>query len=402
MVTLFRGGAGTGKSFVLCEFVEQLANAGRAAVVLAPQRQQVDDLASAGFPSPKTVSSFLKRGQMSEGSVVIAGEAGQIGGRQMLELLRLVQDNKARLVLSRDTRQHGPVEASDALLAIGRYSGVHAVELHQIRRQDPARARDEAERRQIVGYRTAVEAVAAGDLRKSFTSWEAISAIVPCRIGEQADRLAQEHVGLVEQGTSSIIVSQTWNEVHRVNARVREALKSKGLLGSADTPVQILDQVDLTNAPKRDERFFPPEAVIVFNQKVRSAEPGTKGKLAGILKAGILVDTGGQIITVSTRFLDKVSVCLSREIPVASGDRLQLKANRRLESGGRVTNGELVTVKTCRADGRLELMDGRVLGAEFRGFLSGYAVTSYGSQGKTVDYVLCPVLRLGDQAGDQC
>jgi hypothetical protein len=34
------------------------------------------------------------------------------------------------------------------------------------------------------------------------------------------------------------------------------------------------------------------------------------------------------------------------------------------------------------------LADGRVLDGDFREFLPGYAVTSYGSQGKTVDYVL--------------
>ena len=53
-----------------------------------------------------------------------------------------------------------------------------------------------------------------------------------------------------------------------------------------------------------------------------------------------------------------------------------------------VTNGELVTVKNVRADGRIDLADGRTLDASFREFLPGYAVTSYGSQGKTVDYVL--------------
>ena len=36
----------------------------------------------------------------------------------------------------------------------------------------------------------------------------------------------------------------------------------------------------------------------------------------------------------------------------------------------------------------VELTDGRVLDKSFREFLPGYAVTSYGSQGKTVDYVL--------------
>jgi hypothetical protein len=48
----------------------------------------------------------------------------------------------------------------------------------------------------------------------------------------------------------------------------------------------------------------------------------------------------------------------------------------------------LVTVKTIRADGGIELIDGRVLEKGFREFLPGYAITSYGSQGKTVDHVL--------------
>jgi hypothetical protein len=46
-------------------------------------------------------------------------------------------------------------------------------------------------------------------------------------------------------------------------------------------------------------------------------------------------------------------------------------------------------VKSVRDRWRsIELTDGRVLDASFREFLPGYAVTSYGSQGKTVDYVL--------------
>ena len=91
---------------------------------------------------------------------------------------------------------------------------------------------------------------------------------------------------------------------------------------------------------------------------------------------------------VSNKVLDKITVCLPREIPVAQGDKLHLKANRKLASGARVTNGELVTVKSVHADGKIEPADGRVLDKSFREFLPGYAVTSYGSQGKTVDYVL--------------
>src|ERR1041385_4450261 len=86
--------------------------------------------------------------------------------------------------------------------------------------------------------------------------------------------------------------------------------------------------------------------------------------------------------------LGRITVCQWRDVALAEGDRLHLKANRKLASGGRVTNGELVTVKSVRSDGGVELSDGRVLDNGFREFLPGYAVTSYGSQGKTVDYVL--------------
>ena len=388
LVSVFRGGAGTGKSFVLHELVEQLLESGRRVVILAPQRQQVVEMEKAGFPSPSTVANFILKRELAEHAVVVVDEAGQIGGRQMLELMRLVRERNARLILSGDTRQHGAVEASDALLAIERHAGVKPVELHKIRRQDPALGKDADERTRIKQYRNAVESAAAGKLSESFERLDKMGAVVACGLGDQADKLAEEYLRLAEQEASAVVVSQTWGEVHRVNSHVRDALKSKGLLGANDTTVQVLDKLDLTNAQKRDERFYPPDAVIVFNQKVREAEPGAKGKLAGILKSSVLVEVGGKFVTVSNKMLGHVTVYLPREISVAQGDRLHLKANRKLASGGRVTNGELVTVKSVRADDGVELTDGRVLDKSFREFLPGYAVTSYGSQGKTVDYVL--------------
>ena len=388
IVSLFRGGAGTGKSFVLRELVGQIGQSGRRVVVLAPQRQQVVDMESAGFPSPTTIANFLIKGELTASAVVVVDEAGQIGGRQMHQLLQLARERNARVILSGDTRQHGAVEASDALLAIERYSGIAPVELHTIRRQDPALARTQGERARIKQYRKAVEAAAAGKPVESFKRLDQMGAIVACGLGEQADMLANEYLRLAEQKASAVVVSQTWSEVHRVNSRVRNALKSKGLLGTNDVTVQALEKYDLTNAQKRDDRFYPKAGVIVFNQKVRQATPGANGKLLGIVKTGVLVEVDGKCVTVSNKQLDKITVCLPRDVPVAAGERLHLKANRKLATGARTTNGELVTVNAVRADGGIELADGRVLEKGFREFLPGYAVTSYGSQGKTVDHVL--------------
>ena len=387
-VTLFRGGAGTGKSYVLRELVEQIQRNGRPVVVLAPQRQQVVDMEAAGFPATTTVTAFLQKRSLPANAVIVVDEAGQIGGRQMLELLRFARQHHARIVLSGDTRQHGPVAASDALKAIERHSGVAPVELHTIRRQDPALGRDDNERQSIRRYRKAVEAAAAGRLADSFERLDKMGAVVACGLTRQADKLADEYLRLAQEKASAVVVSQTWTEVQRVNSRVRDALKAKGLLGAEDLAVQTVERLDLTNAQKRDERFYPPEALVIFNQQVRHADAGTKGKLAGIVSAGVLVEVDGKYVTVQNRLLGRINVCVPRELALAAGDRIHLKANRKLASGGRVANGELATVRVVRPDAAVELEDGRVLDASYREFSPGYAVTSYGSQGKTVDYVL--------------
>ena len=67
----------------------------------------------------------------------------------------------ALVVLSGDTRQHGAVEASDALRAIEKYAGLGYAELTNIRHQNPASAKTQAERRWFEQYKLAVDERAA-------------------------------------------------------------------------------------------------------------------------------------------------------------------------------------------------------------------------------------------------
>src|SRR5947208_12587137 len=233
-VTLFRGGAGTGKSFTLREVQRELQKTGRFVQVVAPQRQQVLDLESAGFDHVETVSGLLARRQLPRDAVLLVDEAGQIGGKQMYALLALAEDNHARIFLSGDTRQHGAVEASDALRAIEKYSGLKPAELTEIRRQDPARARTEAERAQIIEYRQAVKEASEGKLADSFHRLDRQGAIMECSSLDQQARLSEQFLELVEKKQSVVVVSQTWSEIHKVNDQVRAALKSRGLLGAEE------------------------------------------------------------------------------------------------------------------------------------------------------------------------
>jgi conjugative relaxase-like TrwC/TraI family protein len=387
-VTLFRGGAGTGKSFTLQEVKAGLSQAGHVVQVIAPQRQQIADLERDGFIGAQTVSALLKQNFLTRGAVVIVDEAGQIGGQQMLELLSLVQTVKGRVILSGDTHQHEAVEASDALRAIEQYSGLGYAELTNIRRQNPGSAKTRAERQWLEQYRLAVNEAQQGKLGSSFDRLDKQGAVVACTLADQQQKLTDHFLELFKNQQSTVVVSQSWSEIHKVNEQVRLGLKAQKLIGDAETVVTALERQDLTDAQKRDKRFYQPESVLVFNRPTAGFKSGSAGKLRGITDKHLLIEADHRIRPVPFKELDKITVCQPKELSLSIGDRLQLKANAQSQDGRRLANGELVTAKEIYQDGRIALTDGRILPKHYRQFVHGYAVTSYAAQGKTVDYVL--------------
>jgi conjugative relaxase-like TrwC/TraI family protein len=387
-ITLFRGGAGTGKSYVLRRVQRSLDKAGQRSCVIAPQRQQVLDLAKDGLDHTQTVAEFLTAKRLPVGGIVIIDEAGQIGGRQFHELLTYVKSCNGRVILSGDTRQHGPVEASDALKAIELHSGLEVAELTQIRRQDPTRGKTTGDKARISEYRQAVKEALKGDVASSFRCLERLGAVIECTPAEQRERVAAAYVQFAENSESAIIVSQTWAEVHETNEEIRRALRAKQMLGEKEHALIAFERVDLTKAQLHDLRFYPEGHVVIFNRATRRFARGSRGRVLIATREGVVVETNGKVHLVKTKHLDKMTVCRPRPLSLCSGDRLQLKANGNAVSGQKVANGEVVTVSSVDSGGNIRLADGRILPASYRQFVHGYAVTSYGSQGKTVDHVI--------------
>jgi ATP-dependent exoDNAse (exonuclease V) alpha subunit len=165
-------------------------------------------------------------------------------------------------------------------------------------------------------------------------------------------------------------------------------LKSRGLIGENEQIVTALEPVALTSAQKRDRRFYDENSVVLLNRNAGGFKKGQTGRLVAIIQTGLVLEGGERIRTVPFKFLDRLTVCQPRDLALAAGDRLQLKANGRTRQGRRVANGELVIVSRVLSDGRVKLEDGRILESDYRQFVRGFAITSYASQGKTVDYVL--------------
>lgn len=389
-VTLFRGGAGTGKSFTLKEVERGLTAAGHSVVVLAPQRQQVRDLKADGLPA-ETLSRFLQSRRLPRGAVVLIDEAGQIGGRQLRDLFRLVQANAGRIILSGDTRQHGAVAASDALRAIEKHAGLKPAEIRHIRRQDPKLGTTGRERKFIRSYRAAVKAAARGDVCASFDQLDRLGCIRESPGPERRTVLAAEYLAAKARKEKPLVVAQTREEARHVNDSIRQQLRATGALGK-DRVLVTFRPHDLSEAQKRDARFYSPGLQVCFLQRYGRYAKSDICEIAEANDRGLVLLKNGRRSLVSYRYAERFIVVENTPLEIARGDRLQLKFNGRSIEGAPLNNGELVTVRRILRDGSLAVLgdDGtrKTLAPSQRLLVRGYAVTSYGSQGKTVDTVL--------------
>jgi hypothetical protein len=348
-ITLFRGSAGTGKSFTLREVTNGLKAAGHPVVVLAPQRQQVADLCADGLPA-STLSLCLQNQTLPSRAVVLVDESGQIGGKQLAALVALVKTHNGRLILSGDTRQHGAVQASDAMRAIEEFSGLKPAVLRDIRRQDPARAKT-----------------------------------------AQGKRFVADYLASLDRKERPLVVAQTWSEVNAVNEVIRAELKAAGRIGSG-IALKTYQGVDLDEAQKRDGRFYQPGQFAYVIKRYGRYAKGDICPIVGTNEQGVVLIKDGRRSTMSYGHTHRLAIAVEHETDIAPDDRLQIKFNGKSKEGLAIANGELVTVRDVAADGSVTIEDDRLtvktLSPQQRFFNRGYAVTSYASQGKTVDTVL--------------
>ncbi len=389
-ITLFRGGAGTGKSHTLKEVEKAISAVGTPVFVLAPQRQQVQDLENDGLPA-QTLAHALTVRQFSRHSVVILDEAGQVGVRDMRELVRLVKSLDGRLVLSGDTRQHGAVAAGDALRAIEKHAHLRPAVLCTIRRQDFKLAHSVEERRFIRGYRAAVKEAADGNIAESYDRLERLGCIRELPDEPRREAIAGEYLAAMERGECPLVVAQTWDEVHAANDAIRSALHTAGKLEAGEL-LEAYQPVGWTEAEKHDARNFEEGHSVFFLKGYGRYAKGDLCEVAGADDHGVTLVKDGRRSTISHRYANRFAVVKAMKMEIAPGDRLQLKANGRSVEGERLHNGELVTVARIDPTGALVVNDdhglSKTLAPSQRMFVHGYAVTSYASQGKTVDSVI--------------
>ena len=368
------GAAGTGKTATLQGIHRGLTQGGHKVSAVAPTMSAVEELQKVGFASAMTVSRLLQDAQVQSASgesVLIIDEAGMISSRQMADLLRLAEQQNARIVFSGDTKQIQSVEAGDALSILEKESQLKTVSLNQVQRQTKK------------GYREAIQELRTNPER-GFEKLDSIGAVHQVRWDERAQAVAEAYA--VSAGRGTLVVCATHDEIERVTEAIRDGRKKTGQLAEAIVVDRHIS-LNWTTAQKSNPKNFQAGQVLGFHRAVQGIAKNETIKVMGVTDKGIIVHSQRGERTITGKQAKSFDVLEQRPIEIAAGDRLLLTANRR-DSGFRATNGEIVTVTKVDGAGRIKLEDGRTLPANFKQFAHGYAVTAHRSQGKSVDSVV--------------
>ena len=391
-----QGRAGTGKTAMLAH-LRALAG-GRPVLGLAPSSAAAATLARETGMHTRTLQWFLARCGSVDGSgpgieglkerlgggVLVLDEASMVSTDQMRFLLQHAHElDIARLVLVGDRSQLRAVEAGQPFRLL-QQAGMTTAVMNDIRRQ------------RNPDLRKAVNAVLAGDPGEAVELLGGSVHEVPYE--ELAEKAAEAWLELgPEARERTLLVAPTHELRAGIDAAVREALASEGVLRGRALRIERLVNLGMTRAEKADARNYREGDTVLFNQDMVNFRVKRDDALTvtGIEEDRVvLMHPDGRPRHVAPQqkyYRYRLEVYEAREIEIRAGDRIRWTRNdkaRDLVNGGRA---EVLAITRDRV--RFALDDGRTLSLrhddpQLRHIDHAWSTTVHGAQGSTADGVI--------------
>ena len=390
-LTMIRGAAGTGKTTLLKEIVPQIEKTGKKVFLFAPKSEAARDvLRKEGFDKADTVARLLmdkKRQQDMSGQVIWIDEAGMLGSQDMAKILELADKNKARVVLSGDPRQHTAVMRGDAMRLLQDVGKIPIVSMETIYRQ-----RKE-------GYKAAVKEISNGNVKTGFDMLKNQGAIKECDYSGISDSLTGDYLDARQNKKSALVITPTREQAKKINHDIRKGLRGAKLIGKREKNFVTYENHYLTIAQKRDVRFYRKGQIIQTHQNMKGIKKGSVLSVIGVEdkedKKVIVRDGEGTNHVLPMNKAKDYDLYSPKEIKLSKKDEIRINKNGFDKNGKRLNNSTILTVAGFTKDGDIKAVKQSakrssefILDKEHGNFDYAYAVTSYSSQGKTVDHVI--------------
>jgi conjugative relaxase-like TrwC/TraI family protein len=386
-----RGRAGVGKTTLMKEAARGIEAGGRQVFVFAPSAAASrGTLKREGFADADTVAMLLSSPaiqQKVKKGVIWVDEAGLLSNEDLIGVFQLAERQKARIVLSGDSRQYGPVKRGSPLKLIDRFAGIESAELKGIQRQKPPR------------YRKAVELISEGKIKAGFNDL-APDVVQTKSPQKRYELLAEQYLSSIKAGESTIIVAPTNDEGYMVTQHVRQCLREEGRLHEKSRQVLCLRKQHLTEAEKGNARSYAEGQIIQFYRPAKKIKAGERLEVCRVTDKQVLVQKPNRTkvaLPLDEKNSKKFSVFEKSEIALGVGDRIRITQNSRskpkrgifgIRKSGKLQNGNIYTVKSISGKGEVRLSNGMLLSKDFGHLDYGYVMTSYGSQSASADRCL--------------
>jgi conjugative relaxase-like TrwC/TraI family protein len=384
-VSIIRGAAGSGKTTLMKEAIPKIEAAGKHVTVVAPSSDASRGvLRQEGFAGAETVARLLvdeKMQQQLKGQVLWVDEAGLLGTKDMLAILELATKNNTQVILGGDTRQHASVVRGDALRILNTVAGIQPAEVNKIYRQKNEQ------------YLKAVEDLSKGDIKEGFEKLDAIGSIKTIDPMKPNEALVNDYIEALKRGKTTLVISPTHAQGDEVTNAIRDRLRIEGMIGKKEISVRQLRNLNYTEAQKSDYRNFEAGQVIQFNQNATGFKRGSRWKVEKVNETGVTIkNEAGELKSLPTDKSTRYDVYTQKEIALSKGDKIRITSNGFDAHDKRLNTGQLMEVVSISKSGNIELRNDQShatysLPQSFGHLDHAHCITSYASQGKTVDEV---------------
>lgn len=388
------GRAGTGKTTLLHEIAAGVEAAGRRLIVCAPTAEASRGVLRAeGFSSAETIKRLLVdpalHGQL-RGNVLWIDEAGMVGNRDMLALIRLAKEHgAARVVLSGDPSQIRSVVRGDAFLFLEKNAGLRVARLEEIRRQKTPE------------LRLAIEAISRGEITQAFSILERSGSIIEGDPETNYRKLAESYADKIEERSTdrryktALVVSPTHREGEEITDAIRSELRKRDVLGSEERTFKRTANLSWTKEQRQNAASYEPGLLVQFKAHAPGFRASERVRVVDVnaREEQVMVRTNaGTTTELPLKHASRFQVYAVKDLAVSAGDRLRITENARDASGQhRLNNGDLVRVAGFSPVGEIKLTNGRTLPRDFGHYNHGYVITADAAQSKTVDAVFAAV-----------
>ncbi|WP_303316858.1 MobF family relaxase [Flavivirga abyssicola] len=387
-VTMIRGAAGTGKTTLLKEIVPQIEKTGKNVFLFAPTAEASRDvLRREGFVQADTVARLLMDKELQQqikGQVIWIDEAGMLGSQDMANILSLAKESQARVILSGDPRQHTAVMRGDAMRLLQEVGKIRQVSMETIYRQKEA------------GYKQAVKAISNGNIKSGFETLQNRGSIKQCEPTRIKERLVGDYLTARKSKKSALVITPTNEQAKEINITIREGLRESKLIGKREKRFTVFDNYYLSVAQKEDIRSYREGQVIQTHQNFPRIKKGAVLHVDSIVGNLVTIkDNQGQKHILPIHRAKDYDVYSSRKIPLSKGDEIRINKNGFDKNKKRINNSTILTVNGFTKNGDIKAVKHSakrksdfVLDKSHSNYDYAYAITSYSSQGKTVDNVI--------------